>query len=45
MNMTIEELVENSCAKFGPEHTHEAKCRTWRGQNWAGACDCSLANA
>lgn len=38
----IEQLVQSSVAEFGIEHTHDFECRTWRGQNWLGACDCTL---
>lgn len=32
----------DSVIRYGLEHTHDLSCRTWRGQNWFGACDCTL---
>jgi hypothetical protein len=37
-----EAAYDESVRLYGIEHTHDADCRTWRGQNWAGACDCTL---
>lgn len=38
----IRQLVQSSITEFGIEHTHDFECRSWRGQNWIGACDCTL---
>lgn len=40
----IDRFVADSIVQYGEEHTHKFECRTWRGQNWAGACDCGLDN-
>lgn len=33
---------QESVRDYGIEHTHDIACRTWRGSNWMGACDCTL---
>ena len=38
----VAERYEWSLREFGAEHTHAFACPTWRGRNWAGACDCGL---
>lgn len=38
----IARFVAECKAAYGIEHTHDFECRTWRGFNWLGACDCTL---
>ena len=38
----IREMVDESIEEYGADHTHDFECRTWRGQNWRGACNCTL---
>jgi hypothetical protein len=42
VDVAVEQLHASTVARDGIEHTHDLACRTWRGQNWAGACDCTL---
>jgi hypothetical protein len=38
----IRRIFQMSVDSFGLGHTHDFECVTWRGQNWAGACNCTL---
>lgn len=39
----IQIFVASSIEEYGAEHTHDFECRTWRGDNWMGACNCTLS--
>lgn len=39
----IRAAYEASVLLYGKDQTHDFECCTWRGQNWDGACDCSLS--
>lgn len=41
----VRKVYDDSIRMYGSEHTHDFSCRTWRGSNWFGACDCTLRAA